>query len=478
MARRGALDDDDDSDDSKPTSLEFRPFSARVDGPVPKKVDDRTLPVGTASRSAEVVEGFTLTFGNRRERVTDGQAQLGSDPGNAIVIADATVSRIHCEVRVEADNRVVVRDLGSTNGTFVDGVRVREAFLKSGARLKLGAAEVRFELDGQRHVVEVSSADRFGELVGSSSAIRRVFTMLERAAATDSTLILEGETGTGKTRAASTLHALSARADKPFLVVDCGALPPSLLEAELFGHEKGAFTGATTRRLGVFEEAEGGTVLLDEIGELPLELQPRLLRVLEERQIKRLGQNRMTPIDVRILAATHRDLRQEVNAGRFRSDLYFRLAVLRVAMPALRERAEDLPAIAEALLTQLGASRRTHSGLFRTEFLEGLAGSSWPGNVRELRNYLERCMLFDEPAPLTEDTASPSAAGAKVADATFALPLSAGRQRVVEQFEREYLVRLLARHGGSVSKAAPEAEVDRVYLYRLLRKYGLKASGR
>jgi DNA-binding NtrC family response regulator len=398
-------------------------------------------------------------------------AQLGSDPANSFPIADGTVSRIHCEVRVEQDNRVLVRDLGSTNGTFVDGVRVREAFLKSGARLRLGAAEVRFELDGERHLVEVSQAINFGELVGTSPAIRRVFSLLERAARTDSTLILEGETGTGKTRAASTVHALSARASKPFLVVDCGSLPPTLLEAELFGHEKGAFTGATARRLGVFEEAEGGTVLLDEVGEIPLELQPRLLRVLEERQIKRLGQNRMTAIDVRILAATHRDLRQEVNAGRFRSDLYFRLAVLRVSMPPLRERAEDLPGIARALLEHLGASAQTHSGLFRDDFLESLARSTWPGNVRELRNYLERCMLFDEPASLGDDAPVKKTA---ISEGTYSLALTAARQRVVESFEREYLTRLLARNGGSVAKAATDAEIDRVYLYRLLRKYGLK----
>ena len=466
--------EDDDAEASRPTSLELRPFSQS--GPIPRaRPDDRTLPVGTASRVVPTVEGFTLSWGDVRTRMTDGQAQLGSDPANSFPVTDVTVSRIHCEIRIEPDNRVVVRDLGSTNGTFVDGVRVREAFLKSGARLKLGTAEVRFALEGKHHVVEVSQATQFGELVGTSSSIRRVFALLERAAHTDSTLILEGETGTGKTRAASTLHALSPRAGRPFLVVDCGALPPTLLEAELFGHEKGAFTGAHVRRLGVFEEAEGGTVLLDEIGELPLEFQPRLLRVLEERQIKRLGQNRMTPIDVRVLAATHRDLRQEVNIGRFRSDLYFRLAVLRVTMPALRERPEDLAAVAEALLAQLGATPSTHSALFAEAFLESLARATWPGNVRELRNYLERCMLFDEVAPMGDQAPEQRA---EQAEETFALPLPAARQRVIENFEREYLQRLLDRHGGSVSKAAPVAEVDRVYLYRLMRKYGLKAGAR
>jgi DNA-binding NtrC family response regulator len=326
------------------------------------------------------------------------------------------------------------------------------------------------ELNGTRHVLPLSEASRFGELVGTSPAIRRVFSVLEKAARTDSTLILEGETGTGKTRAASALHELSPRAARPFVVVDCGALPPTLLEAELFGHEKGAFTGAAHRRLGVFEEADGGTVLLDEIGELLLELQPRLLRVLEEKQIKRLGQNRFTPLDVRVLAATHRDLRTEVNAGRFRADLYVRLAVVRVILPPLRERREDIPELARALLGQLGATPKSRPALFDQAFFESLKCCSWKGNVRELRNYLERCMLFDEPMPLHESihVATPDLSWAGI-------PLSLARQRVVESFERVYLGQLLSRHDGRVAQAAKEAGVDRVYLYRLLRTYGMKA---
>jgi DNA-binding NtrC family response regulator len=415
------------------------------------------------------VEGFVLSCGGQRVRVLEGVASIGSHAGNTLVLNEPTVSRCHAEIRLE-DERIVVRDLGSTNGTFVDGVRVREAFLRSGNVVRLGAAEVRFELDGRRHFLPVSDATRFGELVGGSAAMRRVFGVLEKAARTDSTLILEGETGTGKTRAAAALHELSSRASKPFLVVDCGALPPSLLEAELFGHEKGAFTGAAARRMGVFEEADGGTVLLDEIGELPLELQPRLLRVLEEKQVKRLGQNRWTPVDVRILAATHKDLRAEVNAGRFRADLYFRLAVLKVSMPALRERPEDIPEVAKALLEQLGARPQRHPALFAPDFLGSLARPSWKGNVRELRNYLERCLTFEEPMPLTE-----SEHGSAAPASWAGTPIALARQRVVESFERVYLAQLLARHDGKVAQASKEAGVDRVYLYRLMRKYGLKA---
>ncbi|MFZ5439232.1 MAG: sigma 54-interacting transcriptional regulator [Myxococcota bacterium] len=480
MARRSPGSDESSA---RPTSLEHPSVVTHEPAPAPaptaQKANDATIPImASGYRLAPTVEGFSLVSKDVRVKVTEGLAQLGSAPGNTLVIADDSVSRIHCEVRIE-NNRVLVRDLGSTNGTFIDGVRVKEGYLRAGSKLKLGAAELRFELEGKRHFLPVSEASSFGELVGPSAAMRRVFSLLEKAARTDSTLILEGETGTGKTRAASTLHELSPRANKPFLVVDCGALPPTLLEAELFGHEKGAFTGATNRRVGVFEEAEGGTVLLDEIGEMPLELQPRLLRVLEERQIKRLGQNRFTPIDVRVLAATHRDLRAEVNAGRFRADLYFRLAVVRVTMPSLRERLEDLPAVARSLLRQLGASERTHATLFSETFLRSLERSSWPGNVRELRNYLERCMLFDESPPPNDENP-----GSTVFDDSMQDPasesfagqsLTAARQRIVERFEKQYLTQLLERYDGKVSAAAKEAEVDRVYLYRLLRKYGLKA---
>jgi DNA-binding NtrC family response regulator len=303
--------------------------------------------------------------------------------------------------------------------------------------------------------------------------MRQAFSVLEKAARSDATVLLQGETGTGKSRAALGLHQAGARADKPFLVVDCGALPPTLLEAELFGHEKGAFTGATQRRAGVFEEARGGTVLLDEIGEVPLELQPRLLRVLEDKQVRRLGQNQWTPVDVRLVAATHRDLRVEVNSGRFRPDLYFRLAVVRVTLPPLRAHPEDLAELARELCTQLGATPQTHPALFSPTFFSRLSSASWPGNVRELRNYLERCLVFEAELPVGEEPVT--APGAHVSgEVDWKLPLSEARKRAIDVFEKAYVEHALARHGGKVSKAALEADVDRVYLYRLMRKHGLK----
>jgi DNA-binding NtrC family response regulator len=280
-------------------------------------------------------------------------------------------------------------------------------------------------------------------------------------------VLIEGETGTGKELAAESIHAASPRAHKPFLVIDCGAIPANLLESELFGHEKGAFTGASARRLGIFEEAGGGTVFLDEIGELPPDLQPKLLRVLERREIRRVGANRQQSIDVRVIAATHRDLRAEVNAGRFRSDLYFRLAVVRVPLPPLRERPEDIPMLAEKIVASLAgpeAARR----LLTPELFAALGHHAWPGNVRELRNYLERCLVMEQPLPLADG----APAGGSSVDAT--LRYAEARRRALDDFERRYLEALLALHKGKVSHAARAADMDRVYLYKLLDRHKLR----
>jgi DNA-binding NtrC family response regulator len=444
-------------------------------GVSPDAPPDETIKVAPASgyRLAPTVRRFRL-INEADQAVSEcvlGRCQVGSHAGAEVQLADPTVSRFHCEVFIEGQ-RAGVKDLGSTNGTAIDGVRVKEGYLKHGSILQVGNTRLRFELDEKVSALPVSQAPSFGALRGSAPALRQAFMVLEKAAKSDATVLLEGETGTGKTRAAQALHSTGARREAPFLVVDCGALPPTLLEAELFGHEKGAFTGASAKRLGVFEEASGGTVFLDEIGELTLELQPRLLRVLEDRQVRRLGQNQWTPVDVRIVAATHRDLRADVNGGKFRSDLYFRLAVVRVTLPSLREHPEDIPELAKSLLKELGASEATHPTLFAPDFLLQLQGASWPGNVRELRNHLERCIVFETPeAPPGRGNVVTTPGGG--ADFTRG-PLVEARKRAVERFEKDYLTALLARHGGKVSQAAVEAEVDRISLYRLMRKHGLK----
>jgi transcriptional regulator with PAS, ATPase and Fis domain len=292
---------------------------------------------------------------------------------------------------------------------------------------------------------------------------------LARIAPTESTVLLEGETGTGKEIAAESLHLESGRREGPFLVIDCGALPADLLEAELFGHERGAFTGAVQRKVGVFEAAAGGTVLLDEIGELELALQPKLLRALESREIKRIGESHHRPIDVRIIAATNRDLRAEVNAQRFRADLYYRLAVIQVRLPALRERPEDLPLLVDAVLADLGVGDDPVAATLRTgDARAQLAAHAWPGNVRELRNYVERCIALRSPLP-------PSAVHASApppSDRTE--PLRIARDRAIRVFEHAYLSELLAHENGNVTTAARRAGVDRVHFYRLLWKHGLK----
>ena len=392
---------------------------------------------------------------------------IGSDAAAQLALADRAVSRFHAEIEV-VGGRAVIKDLDSRNGVLVDGVPVLQAVLRDGAVVTLGRTQLRFRLGAEPVRIPLSSRERFGVMVGRSPAMRAAFSLLERAAQTDATVLLEGETGTGKEAAAESLHRESARGDGPLIVVDCGAIPPSLLESELFGHERGAFTGAVGEHDGALEVADHGTVFLDEIGELGLELQPKLLRALDRREIKRVGASRYRPIDVRIIAATHRNLRAEVNAGRFRADLYYRLAVLQVRLPPLRQRADDLPLLIEHILHGLGAADSDAAALVRTrEFVADLARHAWPGNVRELRNYIERCLALREPGAAPPPSADPPPVDLK-------LPLRAARDEHLRAFERAYLRQALAAAGNNVTAAARIAGIDRIYFYRLLWKYGLR----
>jgi transcriptional regulator with PAS, ATPase and Fis domain len=381
-------------------------------------------------------------------------AVVGTHESADVVLTDRTVSRFHCQVTVEG-GRARLRDLGSKNGTQVNGVSIVDAYLDQGATLKVGHTTMRFEIGAEQVAIPLSRQPRFGALVGASAQMRAVFALLERAAAGNVTLLVEGETGTGKEGAAESVHRLSARRDQPFMVVDCGALPPQLLESELFGHEKGAFTGAVAARQGVFEAASGGTVFLDEIGELAPDLQPKLLRVLERGEVKRVGADRYERVDVRIIAATHRNLRSDVNERRFRSDLYYRLAVLVVTLPPLRERIEDLPLLVEHLLGELGADATQAARLRTPAFTGELMAHRWPGNVRELRNYVERSLALVD---------APRAGGAS--------PRSYKDARA--SWERTYLDALLKASKGNVAAAAREAGLDRAAFYRLLWRHRLK----
>jgi DNA-binding NtrC family response regulator len=307
---------------------------------------------------------------------------VGTVKDNDVVLTDDSVSRRHCEILRTAEGWRV-RDLSSTNGTTLAGNRIVEAFLVEGAVVGIGESRLRVTPVDEVVAVDPARTDNFGELLGGSLAMRQVFGVLERVSPTDATVLLAGETGTGKELAARAIHENSRRRGGPFMVVDCAAVAANLIESELFGHERGAFTGADRIRKGAFEAAEGGTVFLDEIGELPLELQPTLLRVLERREVKRLGSNELRSVNVRLVAATHRDLPGFIKQGKFREDLYFRLAVIDVRLPSLRERKEDLPLI-------LGRWIETSGGKISADAVALLQTHAWPGNVRELRNVWER----------------------------------------------------------------------------------------
>ncbi|MCK6547561.1 sigma 54-interacting transcriptional regulator [Myxococcota bacterium] len=400
---------------------------------------------------------------------TTARCAIGTHESNDLRLTDRRVSRFHCEILVDGAS-ARIRDLGSRNGTVVDGVRVVEAYLRSGSTIALGSVALTFTLLDQLQRLPLSPRTSFQGVVARSTAMRAALAWIEKAASNELTVLLEGETGTGKGKVAEAIHRGSARAHGPFLVVDCGALPGNLVESELYGHEKSAFTGAVERRIGAFEEASGGTLFLDEIGELPLEQQPKLLRALESKEVRRVGSNVHKKVDVRIVAATNRDLRREVNEGRFRADLYFRLAVLRIELPPLRQRPEDLPALSRALLRSMGAGEEETERLLTPEFLATLARGAWPGNARELRNHLERCLAFEEPLPIGEAMLARPAQGPQV---DVSLPHGEARRRAIDAFERAYVSALLAKHDGKVGQAAAAASIDRVYLYKLARRHGL-----
>lgn len=412
--------------------------------------------------------------GKHSHRV-EGQVVLGSSPGADVRVTDRTVSRLHAELEV-TDQGVWVRDLGSLNGTFVQGIRVTGAMVPNGAELQLGSATLNVVHGQDREPVALWPRDKFGELVGASACMREVFAQLARLATAAAPVMIRGETGTGKELAARAIHDASSRSGGPFVVVDCAALPPTLVESELFGHARGAFTGALNARAGAFEAAHGGTVFLDEAGELPLSVQPKLLRVLESSSVRRVGETEYRPVDVRVLSATHRDLRQMVNAGAFREDLYFRLAVLPVVLPPLRARPGDIPMLVERFLGD-----RELPGFD----LEELVHRPWLGNVRELRNFVEQaCTLGTQQAlslsgqqPDLPDAASADTGGSLGSPAcshlSFDQKFKSFREAWIDCGEQQYVEQLLKRCDYNVARAAREAGLDRTYVYRLIRKFRL-----
>ncbi|MEZ4302149.1 MAG: sigma 54-interacting transcriptional regulator [Polyangiaceae bacterium] len=413
---------------------------------------------------------------------------IGTSPDCDLPVPDPRISRRHCELRL-TERGVLLRDLGSKNGTLLRGVSILEALLPPSVPVSLGSSELVIASAGTPTVLPLSAGASFGDAIGPSLPMRALFAKLERAAPTDETILLLGESGTGKEVLARAIHTQSLRSQGPFVVFDCGAIAPSLIEGELFGHARGAFTGSVGSQPGLLELANGGTLFIDEIGELPLQLQPKLLRALESRQIRRLGAMEYRKFDARIVAATHRNLRAQLAEGVFREDLYYRLAVLELHVPSLRERKEDIPALVERFLAARDP-KRTLADL-PPATLSLLQAHDWPGNVRELRNTVARMLLFPE---LVEDLITRAAPGASERPPTAAskakeglldveiarlgrlleLTLPDAREAVLDQLDRSYVAIKLRQHGGNVSRAADAMGISRQLVHRLIDRHGLK----
>ena len=392
---------------------------------------------------------------------------FGSAPTCELVLSDKTVSRKHLMAEL-VDDEVLMIDQGSTNGTFFGGSRFEKIAVGFGAEVKLGRTVIKFLPDEEIVEPEPSPETAFGTIIGADTKMRQLFKLLADVAATNATVLIEGETGTGKELIAEEIHNHSPRRDGPFVVFDCGSVPRELIESMLFGHVKGSFTGAIGDRKGAFAEAHGGTIFLDEIGEMELDLQPSLLRVLDKRAVRKVGSNTYEKIDVRVGAATNRDLRAEVAKKAFREDLYYRLAVIRVTVPSLRERGSDIPLLIQHFVNNFG------NGMTVTpEDLARLVRHSWPGNVRELRNAIERACLLAQGNQISVDDALTQDGGAPALGIRTDLPFKEAKGQLVEMFEREYIEDLMRRHKMNLSAAAREAQIDRKHLRELIRKYGL-----
>jgi transcriptional regulator with GAF, ATPase, and Fis domain len=447
--------------------------------------DDTTI-ARPAVRIAEVPGiGFRLTVidGPSKGSVFSIDASapsrvlIGKSPVCEVRLSDQEVSRRHAAFEI-VETRLELTDLDSTNGTRVDGVAVAKAYLGGGETVRLGKSALRVERTEQTPGKFVAD-NHFGRVRGQSARMRRLYPLLRRIADSDVPILIEGETGTGKEHLAEALHEQGPRAKSPLVVFDCTAVAPNMIESELFGHERGAFTGAVSPHRGVFERANHGTLLIDEIGELPLELQPKLLRAIERSELTRIGGEREIRVDVRLMFATRRDLDQEVQKGRFRDDLFHRIAVARVELPPLRARRADIPLLATLFCSEFGADPQQ---ILTEELLGRWQDQAWPGNVRELRNtVLRRVALGElqlEPLEESEETHSTREArphvnaGDPIARIlALELPLDEARGRMVEEFERRYLEQVLAAHGGSVTRAAVAAGIARRHFHRLKSRY-------
>ncbi len=421
------------------------------------------------------VRGGKLTVtkgkGNKAElEIGADTLVVGRNEACDLVLDDKKVSAVHMEL-VATERGVRVRDLGSRNGTFVGETRIGEVYLLKPTIIHCGDSVIDFS-PASPEQVDVPDIAEFGPLVGTGAAMRTVFERLRKAAPTELTILIGGETGTGKELVAQAIHQASTRANKPFVVVDCGSIPASLAESALFGHERGSFTGAVDKRVSPFAEADGGTIFLDELGELPVDVQPKLLRALAEQRIKSVGSNSYRPVNVRVIAATRRDLVREVNDGNFRSDLYFRVAQIKVELPALRHRLEDIPALVKRMLDDLG-DKGAYARIMN-DSLERLMRHDWPGNVRELRNVVAVALAFGKEGPLDiAQHLAPLTSTAAEATPTRGRTFQDAKRDILARFERDYFTALYAECSGNVSEIGRRAAMERAHVRGYLRRHGI-----
>ena len=415
---------------------------------------------------------------DKRFEVNKTHILIGTNENCDIVLKDPTVSRKHCEIFIR-DGDYVIRDLDSTNGTYINGLRIVEAYLPIGATITLGHTVIIFQPKKSWVSVQPSSKESFGSLLGKSYRMKEIFGILEKISPTDLSVIITGETGTGKELAAKAIHQHSSRKDKPFIVVDCSAIPPTLIEAELFGFERGAFTGAYRSKPGAFELANGGTIFLDEIGELPLEVQPKFLRVLEQKEVRRLGSNKIINVDVRIISATNKNLEEEIKNGNFRKDLFYRLSEVVIELPPLRKRKEDIPFLLEYFLKR---ERGGEPPKLTDRLLNYLLRQPWYGNVRELENFAKRLSIMvkkpiidldDIPKEILNFEKEPISSKDKSGLFTY-LPIKEARERWLAPKEREYLIHLIKQCGGDMNQVSQIAGLHRKSIERLMRKYNIR----
>jgi transcriptional regulator with PAS, ATPase and Fis domain len=397
---------------------------------------------------------------------------VGTSSKCDLVLTDQSVSRRHFELG-PSDNGYVLRDLDSMNGTFIRGLRVGEVLLPGSEEIEIGRTTLALSTLDEHEELPLSDKTSFGTMVGRSAAMRQVFAVLERASPSDATILLEGESGTGKELAAENIHSHSMYEKKPFILVDCGAVAPTLIESELFGHCKGAFTGADRDRPGAFEEANGGTVFLDEISEVDISIQPKLLRLLDKREIKRVGENRYRPANARIIAATNRDLTNEVEHKRFREDLFYRLSVVRIRLPPLRDRREDIGLLAREFITKRYPDVDPNQ-VVTDQVTAMFLNHDWPGNVRELRNVVERLLLFPERPESAIRRSKAPAETEPFLDKMLEIPFRKFQEKLKEHYEKAYLSAVLDSCNGVMSWAAKKAGLPRQTFYRLVAKYNLK----